>query len=389
MRQPPSVLRYLVILLALSFAARAYADDRAEARTHYQAGVKFYASGDYHSAIREFSAAQQLVPADLNNYNLALCYDKLGDADPATQYYRAFLDKQPNTDKRAEIEASISRLEAASRSAASKKAEEARKIEEARKAEEMRKAEEARKAEDARKAAEAAKADEAKRTAGPVLGPAAPPGPPTGPTGPGVGPALGPPAGPALGPPAGPTVEPAPGPAAGPVLGPAPAPPDEAPAPAPPARKPHKGPAISGSLGTPGAATPPATGDSQLDRVNSIDINQIRDQRIGSAGSGMTDSRGGPAVAANAGAAQPGQQTQPGQPGPNAVNTPPMTGDEPKKETPVYKKWWFWAVVAVSAYVAYELVANSNSMSSQTMGRQVPPAGRGAPQPGGLTLLRW
>ena len=111
MRQPPSVLRYLVILLALSFAARAYADDRVEARTHYQAGVKFYGSGDYHSAIREFSAAQQLVPADLNNYNLALCYDKLGDAEPATQYYRAFLDKQPNTDKRAEIEASISRLE--------------------------------------------------------------------------------------------------------------------------------------------------------------------------------------------------------------------------------------------------------------------------------------
>ena len=63
MRQPTSVLRYLVILLALSFAARAYADDRAEARTHYQAGVKFYGSGDYRSAIREFSAAQQLVPA--------------------------------------------------------------------------------------------------------------------------------------------------------------------------------------------------------------------------------------------------------------------------------------------------------------------------------------
>jgi len=378
MRQPPSVLRYLVILLALSFAARAYADDRAEARTHYQAGVKFYGSGDYHSAIREFSAAQQLVPADLNNYNLALCYDKLGDAEPATQYYRAFLDKQPNTDKRAEIEASISRLEAASRSAASKKAEEARKVDEARKAE------------DARKVAEAAKADEAKRAAGPVLGPAAPPGPaagPPGPQGPNVGPALGPPAGPPAGPPSGPAVGPAPGPSVGPVLGPSPAPPDEAPA--PPARKPHKGPAISGSVGTPSTATPVMTGDSQLDRVNSMNIDQIRDQRMGSAGSGMADPRGGPAVAANGGAATSGQPAQPGQAGPNAMNGPPMPGDEPKKETPVYKKWWFWAVVAVSAYVAYELVANSNSMSSQTMGRQVPPAGRAAPQPGGLTLLRW
>jgi len=384
MRQPTSVLRYLVILLALSFAARAYADDRAEARTHYQAGVKFYGSGDYRSAIREFSAAQQLVPADLNNYNLALCYDKLGDAEPATQYYRAFLDKQPNTDKRAEIEASISRLEAASRSAASKKAEEARRLDEARKADEARKVEEARKADDARKAAEAAKAEEAKRTAGPMLGPAAPPAPPAPPV----------PTGPTLGPPGPPSaaIGPAPGPAAGPVVGPAPAPPDEAPA--APVRKQHKGPAISGSIsgsvGTPGTAAPVPTGDSQLDRVNSINIDQIRDARMGSAGIGMSDTRGGPSVAANGGAAQPGQQAQagqPGQPAPTAANGQPMPGDEPKKETPLYKKWWFWGIVAVAGYVGYQLVANSNS--SPTMGRQVPQVGHAAPQPGGLTLLRW
>src|SRR5690242_21922200 len=133
MRQPARLacfLRYLVVAVALCFAARAHADDRAEARSHYQAGVKLYAGGDYKSAIREFSAAQQLAPADLNNYNLALCYDKLGDAEPAIQYYRAYLDKQPGSDKRAEIEASISRLDAAAKSIAGKKADEARKIDE-------------------------------------------------------------------------------------------------------------------------------------------------------------------------------------------------------------------------------------------------------------------
>ncbi|HEX7836836.1 MAG TPA: tetratricopeptide repeat protein [Kofleriaceae bacterium] len=97
------VVRYLLILGVLCFAARAHADDRAEARAHYQAGVKFYGSGDFRGAIREFSAAQQLVPADLNNYNLALCYDKLGDAEPAIQYYREYLTKVPSADKRAEI----------------------------------------------------------------------------------------------------------------------------------------------------------------------------------------------------------------------------------------------------------------------------------------------
>jgi len=183
-------VRYLILLLALAFVGTAYADSRTDARTHYQTGVKLYNGGDYKGAIREFSAAQQLMPADLNNYNLALCYDKLGDPDPAIQYYRAFLDKQPGSDKKAEIEASISRLEAAAKSVASKKAEELRKIDEARIKEEARKAaedarkEEARRAaeEDARKAEEAKKAAEAKKTE-PVVGP------PAGPT---VGPSVGP-----------------------------------------------------------------------------------------------------------------------------------------------------------------------------------------------------
>jgi hypothetical protein len=367
MRQPPSVLRYLVILLALSFAARAYADDRTEARTHYQAGVKYYSGGDYRSAIREFSAAQQLVPADLNNYNLALCYDKLGDAEPATQYYRAFLDKQPNTDKRAEIEASISRLDAASRSAANKKAEEARKADDARKAE----------------AAKADKADDAKRPVGPTLGPV---------PGPAVGPAPGPAAGPVVGPTLGPAVGPAPGPAvgppAGPVLGPTP-PPAGGVAGAADGRKPHHGPAVSGSIGTPSTATPVSTGDAQLDRINSINIDQVRDQRVGGAGSGMADTRGGPAVAASAGVAQPGQPGQPAPPAPSGMNGQPMPGspDQPK-ETPVYKKWWFWGIVLVSGYVVYELATSSSTSSQPVRGREVP-LGRTTPQPGGLTLLSW
>ncbi|HET9620076.1 MAG TPA: hypothetical protein VFP84_01830, partial [Kofleriaceae bacterium] len=114
----------------LSLATLARADDRADARAHYQTAAKMYQTGDYRGAIREFSAAQQLVPADLNNYNLALCYDKLGDAEPAIQYYRAFLDKQPGTDKRAEIQASIDRLDAALKSASAKKADEQKRADE-------------------------------------------------------------------------------------------------------------------------------------------------------------------------------------------------------------------------------------------------------------------
>ena len=355
MRVQTPVIRYLVLLLALVFSTGTVAaDSRSEAKAHYQAGVKLYSSGDYKGAIKEFSAAQELAPADLNNYNLALCYDKLGDPEPAIQYYRAFLDKQPSSDKKAEIEASINRLESAAKSAAAKRAtkdkeEEAKRLAEQKKAdEEARKADEARRAEEARKKPEKAP-DEVRDGAGA-----------------GVGGAVG-----------------------------------------------------VGSTGTPGGSGTVSTGDAQLDRVQRIDINQVRDQRVGGQSSGMVDPRGAqqpgaqpgtpgtaaaggnaaasidvnaqanggaPATAANPSTAA--NQTnpaaaQPGQPDPS---------DKPKA-TPVYKKWWFWAVVAVSAYVIYSIATEDKAESGSSARMLTMPMGANSNSPaagaGGATLLRW
>ncbi|MFN0250379.1 MAG: tetratricopeptide repeat protein [Kofleriaceae bacterium] len=323
MRQPqPTLLRLIVLSLALLFvSSTAFADARTEARTHYQAGVKFYNAQDYRSAIREFSAAQQLMPADLNNYNLALCYDKLGDAEPAIQYYRAFLDKQPNSDKRAEIDASISRLDTAAKSAAAKKAEEARRADETRRAEEARiAAEEAKKAEAARKAEEARKAAEAAKRPGP----------------------------------------------------------DELPEP------PGTEPVAGGSIGTPSSGTAVSTGDAQLDRVQSINIDQVRDER---AGSGMVTTP--PPAPNNANAMPP---TAPpagrnaGMPA-NAAGTQPMgPQDQPKKADPVYKKWWFWAIVVVGAYVVYQIATED---SPSNVSRTLLPEGPAAQPNQGTVLWRF
>jgi hypothetical protein len=339
---PPTFLRLLFLALALAFVGgrphSAFADDRSEARTHYQAGVKFYAGGDYRSAIREFSAAQQLAPADLNNYNLALCYDKLGDAEPAVQYYRAYLDKNPNTDKRAEIDASIQRLDAAAKSAAAKKAEEQKRIEAAKKAEEDRLAAEAAskaalKAEQDRLAAEAAQRRMPPEQPDPMM-----------------------------------------------------------PKPA------NSGFGGAGTVATqsPQGTGTVSTGDSQLDRVQGIDINAIRDQRGGGAGP-AADPRGagtvamgangtagvGPATAAPTGATA-------GAPNGQNPNGAPMNGEPPKAETPIYKKWWFWAVVAVSAYVVYQIATDdASSSNSARMLPEVGGAKGGTAQPGGLTLMSW
>jgi hypothetical protein len=322
MRRPADrfILILLVALIASVGSTRAWADDpRAEARTHYQAGMKAYSGGDYKVAIKEFSAAQAIAPADLNNYNLALCYDKLGDAQPAVQYYKEYLNKVPNADKRAEIEASISRLEAAVKSADAKKADEQRKTDDARKADDAKKADEQRKAD------EAAKADAAK-------------------TGAGAGAVVG--AGAAVGAGAG-----------GVAVG-------------------------VGSTGTPSTGQAYPTGSAQLDRVQSIDINAVRDQRGGGApppAAGATVGVGANAnMQANAGAPPAaGGPPPPNGTAPAAAGTQPPPGtapapsDKPKSD-PVYKKWWFWAVVAVSAYVVYEIATQSSTSTPTRTGRELP-----------------
>jgi hypothetical protein len=322
---PRFLLLFVMALFVAGASARvAHADPRADAKVHYQAGVKAYSVQDYQTAIKEFSAAQAIMPADLNNYNLALCYDKLGQAESAIQYYKEYLAKVPNADKRVEIEASIARLDAALQSAAAKKADEQRKADEAAKADAARKAEEARKIEEARRA------EEAKRQ------------PPTG-TG-------------------------------DPVTGNVDA---------------NVG---VGSTGTPGTGQAVSTGDAQLDRVAGIDVNQVRDQRVGGAGSGMPDNRQGPGgpngMAPTGGGGGAGMQAN-ASAGTGGPTAPVGPDDKPvKKETPVYKKWWFWAVVAVSAYVVYSIAVDGSS--SNTRAREVlPPTSPNADPTAGTALFRF
>ena len=127
------------------------------------------------------------------------------------------------------------------------------------------------------------------------------------------------------------------------------------------------------------------TGDAQLDRVASINIDQIRDQRIGP-------------VAAGGAAVAPGPNGAPPPNAASAANAPSSATNfnapaEAPKETPIYKKWWFWAVIAVSAYVVYE-IATQGSTSSNSGREEMPlpggPAHSTAAAPAsGWTLLRF
>lgn len=274
---------HLIALIALALCASANTargDDRAEARAHFQAGMKAYDRGDYRGALTEFGTAQTLSPADLNYYNFAICHDKLGEAEPAIQNYREYLRRVPDAPKRVEIEASIARLDDALRSAA-------------------------KKAEDAKRAEVATRADADKLPAeggSPMDGtvPAAQAN--DLPSGPGV-------------------------------------------------------PSGAGASGTPSTGLTVTTGDAQLDRVSAINIEAIRAQR------GLADRTPG----AGPGATTPGNSADAAR----SVDAPTAK--------PIYKEWWFWAIVAVGAVVAYEVATGPSNSTPQIEGRDEPPSSARVP----------
>ena len=59
-------------------------------------GVQLFARGDYRNALDSFDSALTLQPQDAALlYNIGQCYDHLGDAPHAEQYYRTCVERSP------------------------------------------------------------------------------------------------------------------------------------------------------------------------------------------------------------------------------------------------------------------------------------------------------
>ncbi len=107
-----AVLVALAVLLApLAIPTAAAQDALAQARVHYQKGTSLFSSGDYKGAIAEFAAADNIAPAAMLEFNIALCYDRLGDRSEALRRYRVYLREMPNAQNRGSVEGKIRRLE--------------------------------------------------------------------------------------------------------------------------------------------------------------------------------------------------------------------------------------------------------------------------------------
>jgi len=107
-------LRVLALLLGLlvGLTGPAAADQRADAKAHYVKGKSLFDAKDYVNAIAEFKTADQLAPSAVNDYNVALAYDALGDETQAISYYQSYLSRMPDAANKGEVQGSIRRLEA-------------------------------------------------------------------------------------------------------------------------------------------------------------------------------------------------------------------------------------------------------------------------------------
>jgi hypothetical protein len=300
------------ILCVVASPSTSFAGDpTTDARGHYAEGQRLFGKKDYTGAIKEFSAAERIVPSGYNDFNLGLCYDKLGEADPAISYYRSYLTRVPDASNRALVEASVARLDSALKSAQSKA--EAKQAAQAKN--DAAKVEAQRQADEAAALAQKQKADEQAKAAAVV--------PPTAQS------------------------QDSAGGLAGQFVG-----------------------NIQRAPGVEPSVAPTYTGDPQLDRVATIDVNAVRAQQPGGF---VPDKRNGQNGLA-------AQSQPPGAAG--GIPTPAQaaaqsedTNETPKpKVTPVYKKWWFWAIVIVGGIIVYDF-ATSNSSSQPGPVRAQSPTG--------------
>jgi outer membrane receptor for ferrienterochelin and colicin len=84
-----------LLLMALAAPGEALADEVDDARRHFLVGVEHLRSGDYQGALEEFKQANSIVPHPYNIYNIARCYEELGQSREALAYYRRYLEQVP------------------------------------------------------------------------------------------------------------------------------------------------------------------------------------------------------------------------------------------------------------------------------------------------------
>jgi tetratricopeptide (TPR) repeat protein len=111
---PARAMRFgsFMLLFVVATARVASADD-AEAKRHYERGMKSYNLQEFDVALREFKGAYVEHPDAAFLYNIAQCQRQLGQYEAAAKSYRAFLQQNPNVANADEVRHLAEQMDAA------------------------------------------------------------------------------------------------------------------------------------------------------------------------------------------------------------------------------------------------------------------------------------
>jgi Tfp pilus assembly protein PilF len=88
-----SVARTLVCLAIAGASTIALAQPKSQAAEYFSRGQTAQAEGRYRDAINEYEQAYELVPHANALFNIAFCYEQLGDWQQSADFYQRYLDE--------------------------------------------------------------------------------------------------------------------------------------------------------------------------------------------------------------------------------------------------------------------------------------------------------
>lgn len=104
------VVKCALAALAVVALAAPAAHAQDSAKDHFNRGVKLYNLGHFQEAIPEFEKAYEIDPAPILLFNIAQSHRQNGNKERALFFYRRYLEQEPNTSKRADVEQRMKEL---------------------------------------------------------------------------------------------------------------------------------------------------------------------------------------------------------------------------------------------------------------------------------------
>jgi tetratricopeptide (TPR) repeat protein len=105
------VVGTLVALLVCAQPGAAEPRRKPAVESHYNQGMKQYTLGHFSEAIEEFEKAYDLKPEPIFLYNIAQSHRQNKNAERALFFYRRYLEADPRTKNRAEVEKRMREME--------------------------------------------------------------------------------------------------------------------------------------------------------------------------------------------------------------------------------------------------------------------------------------